>query len=334
MRSDDGTTGVPLSKVIFGTGPIGNLKRSLSEGSVDALLDEASRAGLTRFDTSPLYGFGLAELRLGRHLRQLSPHGIKLSTKIGRYFLPSWGEKVDRGNWAAPLNLIPVIDYTRDGVMRSLEQSFVRLGVDRLDTVFVHDIDRRNQGRDFDARYRQVVEQSLPTLQELKAAGHIGEIGVGINEADVASDLLRDAAFDTLMLAGRATLLDHADAMALLHEIARRGMTVQAAAVFNSGILADLEGGGTFDYGQPAEGIRTRAGRVRDVVARFGVPLPAAALQFPLRLPGVASIVVGMSRAEQIGANLEWARWPIADEMWSELEAEGLVVSGNAMRRD
>lgn len=327
---------VPVSaptRFVLGGGSIGNLKSAIPETTIDHLLAEATRNGITRFDTAPLYGFGLSELRLGHHLRTLERSQYEISTKVGRYYQTAWGGPVDRGNWFAPLNRLAQVDYSRDGIMRSLEQSLTRLGIDRIDTVLVHDIDRRNQGEQFDARFRQVIEAALPALHDLKAAGHIGGVGIGISEADVASDFLREADIDVLMLAGRVSLLDHAAALDVLAQSEQRGIKVLAASVFNSGYLADIEGAGTFDYGRPDEAIRLRSRRTRDVLGRFAVPLQAAALQFPLRLPGVEAIVIGMSRPEQVASNLEWSNWPIPDETWTALQDEQLIVTAGRVSR-
>jgi len=299
----------------------------IAEADVDALLAEASRSGIVRFDTAPLYGFGLSEVRLGHHLRGLPREQFSISTKVGRYYLPAWGEPADRGNWHSPLARRVIVDYSRDGVMRSLEQSFSRLGVDRIDVVLVHDIDRRNQGDAFEARYHQAVDVALPLLGELKAAGHIDAFGLGISEVDVARDFLRDADIDVLMLAGRVSLLDHTDALEVLDLARERNTAVMAASVFNSGFLADIEGAGTFDYDRPSDAIRLRCRAIRDVVAQFGVPIQAAALQFPLRFAAVESIVVGMSRSGQVASNLGWADWPIPEEMWERLCERGLTAT-------
>ncbi len=318
---------LPTSKLVFGGGSIGNLKTVIPESITDSLLIEATRNGITQFDTAPLYGFGLSELRLGHHLRSLERDHYKVSTKVGRYFKAAWGSSIDRGNWFAPLDRVAVIDYSRDGIMRSLEQSLNRLGIDRIDTVLVHDIDRRNQGEHFDARFRQVVDVAIPLLHDLKAAGHINAIGIGINEADVAADFLREATFDVLMLAGRVSLLNHAESLDLLALAQQRGTKVFAASVFNSGFLADIEGSGTFDYGRPDELIRSRSRKIRDVLGRFAVPLQAAAIQFPLRLPAIEAVVIGMSRPNQVAANLEWSTWPIPEETWVALKHEQLIAT-------
>ena len=333
-NSSDGAASVsgPVS-LVFGGGSIGNLKAAIPEATVDCLLAEATRNGIVHFDTAPLYGFGLSELRLGHHLRTLERSQYKISTKVGRTYHAAWGRPVERGNWFAPLDRLAYTDYSRDGIMRSLEQSLTRLGIDRIDTVLVHDIDRRNQGEDFDARFRQVVEVALPVLHNLKAAGQIDAVGIGISEADVASDFLQEAAIDVLMLAGRVSLLDHAASLDVLAQAEQSGTRVLAASVFNSGYLADIEGAGTFDYGRPDEAIRLRSRRIRDVLAQFAVPLQAAAIQFPLRLPAVQAVVIGMSRPEQVASNLEWSRWTIPDETWAALQEERLIASAEHSRR-
>jgi len=315
-----------VSKIVFGAGSIGNLKQALPEAAVDELLAEATRHGIFRFDTSPLYGFGLSELRLGHHLRGLERKSFTVSTKVGRYFLPAWGDEIARGVWYAPLRRKAVVDYSRDGILRSLEQSFNRLGIDRIDTVLVHDIDRRNQGDAFEVSFRQVVEEALPLLSDLKSGGQIDAFGIGINEADVALDLMRAAEFDVLMLAGRISLLDHASAAEALAEAQRRGVSVQAASIYNSGLLANATSQGTFDYAPASATLLSRLNMIRKIAERFDVPLQAAAVQFPLRLPAVEAAVVGMSRPSHVRSTLDWLRKPIPDDMWAELGKNGLML--------
>lgn len=197
----------PISaRVSFGASGLGNLYRVISDDVADATLAEAFAKGIRHFDTSPFYGFGLSELRVGRFLRNLDRDAFLLSSKVGRYMTPPRGKPVDKLHWAGPLELKPVFDYSYDGVMHSIEQSAIRLGFESIDILFIHDVDRWTQGAQFAHAFAAAMEGAYRALAELRQAGHVKAIGVGINEPDVAADFVRAGDFDCVMLAGRYTL--------------------------------------------------------------------------------------------------------------------------------
>ena len=196
------------SKLGFGASGLGTLYRDVSEREAAEVLAEAYETGFRYFDTSPFYGHGLSELRLGSFLRTVPRDSVMVSTKAGRYLVPPYGEKVDYGWWAAPLRLKPVFDYSYDGTMRSLEQSASRVGITDFDLVYIHDVDRFTHGADFERRFDEAVEGCYRALSDLRKGGFIKAVGVGVNESDVATQFVKACRLDAVMIAGRYTLLD------------------------------------------------------------------------------------------------------------------------------
>jgi D-threo-aldose 1-dehydrogenase len=311
------------SRLGFGASGIGTLYRDVSEDQASEVLRSAYDQGMRYFDTAPLYGHGLSELRLGRLLRTVPRETVTLSTKVGRYLLPPYGEAVDYGLWASPLRLKPVFDYSYAGTMRSLEQSASRLGVSDFDLVYIHDVDRFTHGDAYERRFNEAIEGCYRALEDLRKAGYLKAIGVGVNESDVATRFVRTVKLDAVMMAGRYTLLDQQAAIDLLPAALEEGTEIVVAGVFNSGILAagPDAANATYDYGKPSPEILTRAKRINDVCKAQNIPLQAAAIQFPLRNLQVSAAVLGMSRPARIAQNLAWATVDIPDNFWDEIEA-------------
>jgi D-threo-aldose 1-dehydrogenase len=310
------------SKLGFGTGGLGTLYRDVSEREAAGVLAEAYEAGFRYFDTSPFYGHGLSELRLGSFLRTVPRESVMVSTKAGRYMVPPYGEKVDYGWWAAPLRLKPVFDYSYNGAMRSLEQSANRIGITDFDLVYIHDVDRFIHGADFERRFDEAVEGCYRALNDLRNGGFIKAVGVGVNGSDVATQFVKACRLDAVMIANRYTLLDQSALVDLFPAAKAAGTQIVAAAVFNSGILAagPESANARYDYGAPPAEIVNKTKRIQDLCNAHGVPLQAAAIQFPLRNPIVSTEVLGMSRFGRVKQNMEWYRWPISDELWSSLD--------------
>jgi D-threo-aldose 1-dehydrogenase len=318
------------ARIGFGASGLGTLTWNISDAVAEEVLDEAWAAGFRYYDTSPLYGHGLSEHRLGHFLRGRPREDFLLSTKVGRYLVaPRPGETVDPGQWVAPLPLKPVLDYSYDGTMRALEGSVNRLGVPKIDIAYVHDLDRRNLGVDFDRHFAAAMNGAFRALVELRNAGVISAIGAGINESDVAADIARHADIDILMLAGRYTLLEQGALADFLPEAGKRGIDVVDAGVFNSGILVKPpEKGGNYDYGEAPPEIIDRARRIAAVCAEFGVSMPAAAVQFPFGHPAVKTVVVGLSRPKYVRQNMAWFQEAIPAAFWNRLFEEGLLAPG------
>lgn len=309
------------SRLGFGASGLGTLYRDVSEAQAAEVLDKACEGGMRYFDTAPLYGHGLSELRLGRFLRTIDRKTVTVSTKVGRYMVPPYGETVDYGLWASPLRLKPVFDYSYAGTMRSLEQSASRLGIADFDLIYIHDVDRFTHGDAYERYFNEAIEGCYRALDDLRKAGHIRAIGVGVNESDVATRFIRACSLDAVMMAGRYTLLDRNAEADLLPEAGRQGVEIVVAGVFNSGILATGTGNATatYDYGVPPPDVLDRVRKIEEVCRRHDVPLQAAAIQFPLRNPLVSAAVLGMSDVERIEQNLAWAKIAIPESFWSDL---------------
>jgi D-threo-aldose 1-dehydrogenase len=310
----------------FGCSGLGNLYEMVPDALADATLDEAWQAGYRYFDTSPFYGFGLSELRVGRFLRSVPRRDFILSTKVGRYMTPLRGAPHDKLQWAGPLALRPVFDYSYDGIMRSIEQSIVRLGFEQIDILLIHDVDRWTHGEALPRMFAQAMEGAYRALDELRRQGHVKAIGVGVNEADAASDFLRAGDFDCVMLAGRYTLLDQSALDAFLPLAQSRGVDVFMAGVFNSGVLAKPNmKDPTYDYAAAPDEIVARARRIAAICNEFDVPLQAAAIQFPRGHAAVKTVVLGMSKPDRIRQNMGWLSMRIPSALWSRLKAERLI---------
>ncbi len=286
-----GRTGVRVSEMVFGGAPIGGLFAPVSEDQAAAALAAAWAAGIRAFDTAPHYGVGLSEQRMGMFLAGRPRDGFALSTKVGRRLVPAAGdvEGVD-GFYGTP-RLARVRDYSRDGVLATLEDSMRRLGTNRIDVVFIHDPDDHAE---------EALDGAYVALDRLRAEGMIGAVGVGMNQAPPLEWFVERADLDCVLVAGRYSLLDTAAAASLFPACQRRGVAVLAAGVFNSGILADPRPGATYDYAPAPAGLLDRAQRIRAVCARHGVPIGAAAVRFALRHPAVTAVVVGARTAAEI----------------------------------
>jgi len=250
-----------------------------------------------------------------------------LSTKVGRLLQPvAGGSAPGVCSGASPFEI--AFDYSYDGTLRSLEQSLQRLGTNVVDIVLIHDVNRRWQGDLVEQRYREAMEGAHRALCDLRAAGTIKAFGVGVNDCDILLRFAADGDFDCFMLAGRYTLLDHTALDRLMPECARRGISVLMAAPFNSGILATgARPGATFFYAEAGHEIVERTRRIEAVCARHHIAIAAAALQFPLAHPAVASVVTGMRSKEEVVANLAHCHATISPDFWDELKRERLIAA-------
>ena len=308
-----GHSGLRVTRLMFGGGPIGGLYAPVDEDAALAALDAAWTAGIRAFDTAPHYGGGLSERRLGRFLAGRPRGAYVLSTKVGRLLVPTAGDVAGADEFPGETpRLARVRDYSRDGVLASLEASLGRLGTDHVDIALIHDPD------DF---IEQAADEAYPALAELRAQGTVRAIGAGMNSPVPLAWLVERCDLDCVLVAGRYTLLDDSAAASLFPLCQRRGVTVLAGGVFNSGILAGPGDGATYDYAPAPPGLLARARRMRDACASYGIPLPAAALQFTVRHPAVTAAVVGARSAEEITADTSYLSTPIPHVLWAELEA-------------
>jgi D-threo-aldose 1-dehydrogenase len=302
----------------LGCAQLGNLYRAMTDETATAIVDAAWRTGVRYFDTAPHYGLGLSERRLGAALRDRPRDEYVLSTKVGRLIEenPAYAGERDTEGFDVPATLVRRRDYSRDGVLRSLEASMARLGVDRIDIAFVHDAEDHVD---------EALAGAIPALVELREQGVLRGVGLGMNFADVLAEFVRRSDVDTVMIAGRYTLLEQPALEDLLPLCEERGVRVVAAGVFNSGILATPTPGATYDYkAAPAE-LVARAQRIADVCARHGVDLPTAAIAMPARHPAVEAVVLGASSVRQVEANAARAATEVPEELWTALAGEGLL---------
>ena len=316
-----GQTELRVTRLVFGGAPIGGMFAPVDDDAALATLDAAWAAGIRAFDTAPHYGVGLSEQRLGRFLAGRPRDQYVLCTKVGRLLVPSGGDVEGTDGFYGTPRLTRVRDYSRDGVLASLDDSLSRLGTDHVDIALIHDPDEHGP---------QALDEAYPALAGLRAEGVIGAVGLGMNQTEMLEWFLPRADLDCVLVAGRYTLLDTRAAASLLPECARRGVAVLAGGVFNSGVLADPRPGATYDYRPASPELVDRARRIGAACARRGVPLGAAALRFTLRHPAVTAAVVGARRPEEIRDDAGYlaASLPGAlfDELFEELVEDGLVT--------
>ncbi|WP_375432629.1 aldo/keto reductase [uncultured Friedmanniella sp.] len=313
-----GTT-VCLTELGFGGAVIGNLYRASTEDEAAAAVDAAWDAGIGYFDTAPHYGLGLSERRLGQALRHRPRDEYVVSSKVGRLLVPNehpTGRDADI--FAVPDDLRRQRDYLRDGVRRSLADTLERMGLDRIDVVYVHDPDEH---------WTQAADEAMPALAELRDAGVVGAIGAGMNSTTLLTRFLRETAADLVMVAGRYTLLDQSALDDVLPAATETGKGVVAVGVFNSGLLAQPwpVPGATYDYAPASAELLDRARRIADVCSRHGTTLPAAAVAFPLAHPNVVNVTLGMRTAAEVAENLALHADPPPAALWTDLQAAGLL---------
>jgi D-threo-aldose 1-dehydrogenase len=310
---------VPLPPVGFGAAQIGNLFRETSDEEAGQAVEAAWAVGIRYYDTAPHYGLGLSERRLGAALAGRPRTEVLVSTKVGRLLVPSPGTagQLDDEGFAVPASARRVWDFSADGVRRSLDASLARLGLDRVDIVYLHDPDDH---------WSAASSSGVSALVSLREQGVVDAIGVGMNQSAMPTEFVRRHDIDLVMLAGRFTLLDQCALADLLPLAVDRRVRIVAAGVYNSGLLSDPRptAGAPYDYKPAPPELVDRARRIAAVCEAHGVDLPTAAIHFPLRHPAVAS-VVGARTADQVRANAERLATPVPDDLWAELESCGLV---------
>ncbi|MEV5158784.1 aldo/keto reductase [Streptomyces sp. NPDC053728] len=316
-----GRSAVEITELSFGAAAIGNLFTEVDPEQAAAAVDAAWDEGVRYFDTAPHYGLGLSERRLGEVLRHRPRDTYAVSTKAGRLLdpLPPAEAASRQGlsdGFAVPHTHRRRWDFSGDGIRRSIEESLGRLGLDRIDVVYLHDPDDHGE-----AAFRE----GYPALEKLRAEGVVGAIGAGMNQTAMLTRFLRETDVDAVLCAGRFTLLDHSALEALLPEATARGRGVVVGGVFNSGLLADPRPGATYDYAAAPAPLLDRALRMRAVAGRHGIPLRAAALHYPLRHPAVAGVLVGTRSPDEVRDAAAQLRTTVPDALWDDLRAEGLL---------
>jgi D-threo-aldose 1-dehydrogenase len=286
----------------LGTAPLGGLHRTVDEHEAVEAIERAWDLGIRFFDTAPYYGSGLAETRLGLALRGKPRADFVVSTKVGRRLKPG------RSSWHGAPPLRAYFDFSYDGALRSLEESLDRLGLDNVDVALVHDPDDH---------YPEATSGAFRALRRLREEGSVKRIGVGMNRSELLCRFAEESDPDCFLVAGRLTLLDRSATERLLPLCLERDIGLIVGGVFNSGILA---GGTTFDYAQAGDEVAQRAGRLDEIAHRRGVPLAAAAVQFPRRYQGVETVLVGCASASEVEDDVRLAGVAVPARLWGELE--------------
>ena len=336
IHADPKLADLALPRIGFGAGPLGGFYGPVDAQTGAAAVRRACELGVRYFDVAPLYGHGRAELVLGHGLRDVDRDSYLLSTKVGRYLVPagSPGQEARQRAEGAPFNAR--YDYSRDGTLRSLEQSMLRLGTSRIDIVYIHDVDAHSHGTDERAEtaFVAAIEGALPALLELKRAGVIRAVGVGINQPPWALRWLREADLDVLMLAGRLTLLNReAEAADVFGECARRGVAYVAAGPFNGGMLARGKQNDQWrnNYRPASDAVVREYLRLSTIASEEGANLKGAAIQFVLRHPGVAALVIGASSPSEVEENLALASAPVPEAFWRRVDDAQALSRGTSL---
>ncbi|MBN9487548.1 MAG: aldo/keto reductase [Alphaproteobacteria bacterium] len=325
-----GKTRLEVTTLGLGGAPMGGFRATISDQEAVGLVEAGYAAGVRYFDTSPFYGYGRSELRMGAALREKPRGDYVLSTKIGRVvhvLKPGERPPPEFRENGLP-GFVPEFDYSYDGVMRSLEHSHLRLGLAKIDIALVHDVDfwTIKDREILDRRFRTVMDSGFRALDELRKAGVIGAIGVGINEADTSLRFIQAGDFDCMLLAGRYTLLEQGALHEFLPACVKRGVSVILGGPYNSGILTGgVKPGATHDYAPAAAPLIEKARKIEAICHRHGVELGAAALQFPLFHPAFCSVIPGALSAREVAQNIERMQIKIPADLWSELKREKLL---------
>jgi D-threo-aldose 1-dehydrogenase len=322
-------TGLTVSAIGFGGAPLGDLYERLDDEIAIASVTRAHRAGITLFDTSPLYGHGLSEHRFGTALRRPPRESFSLSTKIGRVVDPRRPRAEGlRSRYVGGFPHLARFDYSYDGALRSLEQSLLRLGLDRVDILLIHDVDRWTHGEAVDARFGEAMDGAYRALDRLRTEHVVNAIGIGVNEAEMCERFARAGDFDVMMLAGRYTLLEQGALECFLTLAVEKRIGVLFAGVFNSGILATGPvPGARYNYRPAPPEIIERARRIEAVCRGHQVPLAHAALRFPLAHPAAISVVLGAVTPAEVDRNVAGLDAAIPSGLWRDLKAERLLVA-------
>ncbi|MDX2550353.1 aldo/keto reductase [Streptomyces stelliscabiei] len=315
------STPVELTELGFGASVIGNLYRVTPVEDANAAIETAWDAGIRYFDTAPHYGLGLSERRLGAALREYPRAEYVVSSKVGRLLVPNERPRgVDSEGFVVRDDLRRRWDFSRDGVLRSIEATLTRTGLDRLDVVYLHDPDDH---------WQQAADEAMPALADLRDQGVVGAIGAGMNQSAMLARFLRETPADVVMLAGRYTLLDQSALDDVLPAAREHHKSVVAVGVFNSGLLSrDRPAEGMkYDYRAAPAALVDRARAIAEVCAAHGTALPVAAIAFPLTHPTIINVTLGMRTAEQVGRNVELHQREVPDGLWDDLRAQGLIRS-------
>ena len=307
-------TGVSVSRLSLGTAPLGGLFKKVSESESDSVISEALDAGIAYIDTAPLYGYGVGEVRVGRGIKGHHRQPV-ISTKVGRLLRPGKNLEYDKFPDSDP-NLEIYFDHTASGIRKSLEESLKRLDRDSVEIAYIHDAD---------SWVREAIEVVYPELHKMRDEGLIKAIGIGMNWCPTSIAIMTETELNIALIAGRFTLLDQSAQEELYPLALKKKVSIIAAGVFNSGVLANPVPGAYYDYEPAPKEIIDRARSIGKFLEKFDISLPAAALQFPLRHPAVASVLTGAGSVIELRENIANFNVQIPDEIWSQMESDGLI---------
>lgn len=321
-----GSTEVWVSTLGLGGAALGNLYAPVAESEAIATIETAHARGVSLFDTAPYYGYGLSEERMGRALESRQRESFVISTKVGRLLEARAGPpRADQG-FVDAKRFDPVFDYGYDGVMRSLEASLERLGLDSVDVLLMHDLGALTHGAErHTALFEQAMQGGFRAMRRLRESGAVSAIGLGVNECDVCLEALERVELDCLLLAGRYTLLEQGALDRLLPLCVERSTSVIVGGPFNSGALVEAGRERHYDYGEAPPEIVTRVEGLRAICRAHGVPLAAAALQFPLHHPAVASVIPGARSPREMEMNVDWLALELPPALFEDLRDAGLL---------
>ena len=313
MRQIHGTD-VKVSQLSLGTAPLGGLFKSVSETESDAVIHHALDAGIAYIDTAPLYGYGVGEVRVGRGIKGRR-HQPAISTKVGRLLRPGKNLEYDKYPDSDP-NVEIYFDNSAAGIRKSLEESLQRLGRDSIEIAYIHDAD---------SWVREAIDVVYPELHKMRAEGLIKAIGIGMNWCPTSIAIMKETELNIALIAGRYTLLDQSAQEELYPLALEKNVSIIAAGVFNSGVLANPVPGAHYDYEPASEEIINKARAIGKFLEKFEVSLQAAALQFPLRHPAVASVLTGAASVKELRENIANFDIQLPNDLWAQMEDEGLI---------
>ena len=323
-----GNTNLQVTELGFGAATFGNLYRPMADEDARNSIKKAMELGLNQFDTAPFYGFGLSERRVGDALREYDAKSFVLSTKVGRILEPC-AKAEDKYGFCSPMPFDPKYDYSYDGIMRSFEHSIQRLGLSKIDILYMHDIGRATHGDDHDRLFKIAMEGGYKAMDELRSQGLVSAIGLGVNEYEVCEQAMDHGHFDCFLLAGRYTLLEQKALQSFLPRCVKENSSIILGGPYNSGILATgvrrKDVVPHYNYQPANETIIKTVAKIEDVCQDFNVLLAAAALQFPLAHPAVVSVIPGLSSANRVQTTVEQMQVNIPSEFWQTLQDVGIL---------
>lgn len=304
-----------VTRLSLGTAPLGGLFKSVTDADGDELLNTALDVGINYFDTAPQYGHGVAEIRLGKALRGAKVPFV-VETKVGRVLRHDPNAEVFPWFPDAPRDLVPVFDYSPDGIRRAFDESLERMGLDHLDIVLMHDCEEH---------VKEAIENAFPVLAEYRSQGLIKAVGIGINHAEEALQIMKGTDLDIALIAGRYSLLDQISHRELFPYALAHNIDISMGGVLNSGVLANPVAGATYNYLPASDEIISRAAKIGEFLKARNIPLLAAALQFPLRHPAVTSVLTGPRTAAELLQNVDAFNLELPADIWAELEGANLI---------